>query len=457
MQEDPVLGESSAPKRILSAQGQVLLYGRNAQRLTRTAEYMAAEGFAVSACASEANLAERLTEERPDILVIEGARGDANDRRLIAALRSDPATAYLPIVAWASDGPDFSALGGGPELFDEVISRPVPSSILAARLHPLVRLSTMGAEWRRRRLTSELLHLPLTPAFGPEPELLRTRHILAVTDDQRMVGSLGVGSVGAPSKVDCGDLDADAWNRLLAGSYDGLVLGGAADRNLAVIERIRTHAGLFDLPIVVLHGSAEDRGHEEIYRAGASITLPSGAAAIEVRFALSALERRRRQRGAMRSALHDALSAMPKDELTGLPDASFLDAHGAILARASRSRSMAATLFELDNMRHTAYALGPQAARALMRQVAGWISGMVRAEDTIARCSETEVLIFLPGTAIDAADLVARRIAAILRHTDFGLPGIESPVRPWLKFGTAVFADVESWGHLADRARAARH
>ncbi len=457
MREDLVLGESSAPKRILSAPGQVLLHGRDARRLTRTTEHLTAEGFAVSACALTADLFERLVEERPDILVIEGARGDADDRRLIAALRSDPATAHLPIVAWASDGLDFSALGGGPELFDDVISRPVATSVLAARLHPLIRLSTMGAEWRRRQLTSELLHLPLKPAFGPELELLRTRHFLAVTDDERMAGSLGVGSVGAPSMVDRSQLDAGAWERLFAGSYDGLVLGGATDRDLAVIERIRAHGELFDLPIVVLNGSAGDRGHEEIYRAGASIALPAGAAATEVRFALSALERRRRQRGVMRSALRDALSGMPKDELTGLPDASFLDTHGAILARASRGRPMAATLFELDNLRHTAYALGPHAARALMRQVAGWIAGMVRAEDTVARCSETEVLIFLPGTAIDAADLVARRIAAVLRHTDFGLPGVEAPVRPWLKFGTATFADVESWGHLADRARAARH
>jgi GGDEF domain-containing protein len=92
-----------------------------------------------------------------------------------------------------------------------------------------------------------------------------------------------------------------------------------------------------------------------------------------------------------------------------------------------------------------------------MRQVSAWIAGLVRAEDTVARCSEDEIIMFLPGTSPEAAGHVARRIAAVLRHTDLGLPGVEGPVRPWLRTGVAAYRDIESWAHIAERARITLH
>ena len=446
----------AAPKTPGHLGAHVVLAGPDPARLDRLGEGLARNGFLVGIVPAGPKLAAQLRAERPDILVLEGGRSDGWDRRLVAELRSHPETAHIAIVSVAADGPEFAAYGAGPEIFDDVLARPVPAEVLAARLSPLVRLSTMAAECRRRIDTRERLHIA-GPGLHMPAVAAGTRRILAVGADSALAQALGVGTVGAPSLIHQGGFDLGSLEALFGGQYDALVLGRTAETDLAVIERIRAHAAFYDFPIVVLDGKDVDAGHRELYRAGASVTLPSAAAALEVRFALQALERRKQQRAAMRSALRDTLAVMPKDPLTGLPDGAFLDAHAPALAAAARSRPLVGALFTLDTLRHTAYALGPHAAHALMRQVSAWIAGLVRAEDTVARAHEGEVLMLLPGTTPEAAEHVARRIAAILRHTEMGLPGVEGPVRPWLRTGVASFRDVESWNHIAERARTTLH
>jgi diguanylate cyclase (GGDEF)-like protein/PAS domain S-box-containing protein len=112
------------------------------------------------------------------------------------------------------------------------------------------------------------------------------------------------------------------------------------------------------------------------------------------------------------------------DALTGLPNRAFLlDRVQQSLAAARRSGQCGALLFlDLDNFKHINDARGHSVGDALLRQVAGRLTELLRAVDLVARLGGDEFVVLLNELGADvesaarAAMAVAERVRAVLEQ-----------------------------------------
>jgi two-component system, OmpR family, response regulator len=64
------------------------------------------EGFVVVQALTGAEMRQRLSGARPDLIVLDVLLPDADGRDLLAALKKDPKTASIPVLLWTGRYPD---------------------------------------------------------------------------------------------------------------------------------------------------------------------------------------------------------------------------------------------------------------------------------------------------------------------------------------------------------------
>lgn len=106
------------------------------------------------------------------------------------------------------------------------------------------------------------------------------------------------------------------------------------------------------------------------------------------------------------------------DRLTGLANRTLLDdrLEQAVAAARRLTGQCSVLLLGLDNFSDVIEAFGHSAGDTLMPQVAGRISGEVRAVDTVARMSGDEFAVLLPATDTESASVVARKIVRAMER-----------------------------------------
>ncbi len=161
----------------------------------------------------------------------------------------------------------------------------------------------------------------------------------------------------------------------------------------------------------------------------------------------------------LRLSIRDQLAAIQSKagahEVGGVYGRDFLLAHLDRLISASTSwrKHLSLVSFQVQNLAWVARDFGAAAADDLLRQVAEWISVLVRTEDMVARVGDKEFCVVLPETAMEDADIVAHRISGVLLNTQFGINGGKDAVSVWLQAGCADFVAGDTSASLIERAR----
>lgn len=113
------------------------------------------------------------------------------------------------------------------------------------------------------------------------------------------------------------------------------------------------------------------------------------------------------------------------DPLTGLANRQlFRDRLDAVVRRCRRSGEPAALMFlDLDGFKRINDTLGHDAGDALLQQVAQWLNGSVREDDSVARLGGDEFVVLLshvsgPDAAGQVAEALLRRLCQRLRLSD---------------------------------------
>jgi two-component system cell cycle response regulator len=412
------------------------------------AAVLTAAGYSVTEPPAGSDPAARVAAEHPDLVLI-GDDGDASIA-LAGALRGDAATDDIPLLM-VTDRLTAALTSRAYEAgFDDVIPAGCEESELLARMRPLVRLATMHAELshraavarrfdvaaRDRVAAAEAAAHPAILVAGDAPELVET--VLAADAELVLCANL-----------------YEAETLLTTRNFDAAVVAfaGGAEDVLGFCTQVRHNPRLFNLPIVLVQ--VDGVSVAEAYRRGASRVLAHPVDAEVLRAAVLTLVHRQQLRWSIRSATGESLAAATRDAETGAYAPPFLESYlqDRLAFAIASHRHLAVVVFDAPNIDGVRQQFGDDAASHLTLQLGQWITGLLRAEDLVARTGRHEFCVVLPDTPLAEAEVVMHRIAGVLAYTDFAVREVYQPVKVWVQVGATNARDGDDIARLLGRAR----
>lgn len=357
--------------------------------------------------------------ERPDLIVIDCDLPDMPGPQVISALRSDPRTRNLPVIALiAPDTPErrLAALRAGA---DDVMVKPPDMSVLLARIRNLLR----------QREESQMM----SRAWGCEiPEML------GLAD--RKGSFLPVGPVGL---IAARPETAQAWKQQLdprlrdharvhapaeVASYGEQ----AAHTHVFLIEAdTGTHGGGLRL-MTQLSGISHFR-HSMFcilapetsdtaalaFDMGAHDVIDPSVSAEELDLRIRLLLRRKQQADAERSSIEAGLRLAIIDPLTGAYNRRYAFPRLAGIAEqaAVEGSEFAVLVIDLDRFKSVNDCYGHTTGDTVLVEVVRRLRDNLRIDDMLARIGGEEFLIALPETTAAEAQRIAERLRCVVGAT----------------------------------------
>jgi len=390
-------------------------------------------------------------DEHPDLALIDGGGHGDKACRLAAALKEG--AAHIPVVLLAEDPtPAFRrrCLAAG---IDDVVASAASETVLLSKLRPLVRLAVMNTELQQRAATARALGIEAAagaPSAGAE-----VRRVLVVAKETQNCAELEA-ALGRDFRLEPVCDVFSAASMLHESPFDALVVAIEANGEdaLYLCRQIRNNTRLFNLPALLLADRGAFESLDAPYRAGASAVLLRPLDETELSTTIESLVRRQK----LRAAIHDQLAAIQAKagdgEIGRAFPRDFLRAHldRLVAAAGSWRKHLSLVSFQIQNLGSVAHDFGAGAADDLLRQVAEWITALVRVEDMVARRGDKEFCLVLPDTAIEDAEVVVHRISGVLLNTQFAVPGAQQPVSAWLQAGCADYRAGDTAAAMLARA-----
>jgi two-component system cell cycle response regulator len=435
--------------------GEVLALLGDARLRAQVAQALSGGGFAVQVAEDSGGFALVTAEEQPDLLILDPTTADrvlGDDRVVLHDERVDGRPEVLLLAPTESAA---AAPLAGQVRVDDWLDLPISDEVLLARVRPLARLATIGAEVGRRQATARGLGSTL-PVLAPTAAA--ALRVLIVTGNDDVVQR-----VAATLSADCEtSVEADPYraaDAVVQQSFDAVVIGvdgpEAGGRSLSLASQIRNNPSLFDLPVLVLHTAAAFDDPALPYRHGASIVLPMPMDAARLRIAFDHLIRRRRRYRRLREAMQQTYLPELVALQTPVYRQIFLEAYldRLVPEQLAHNRHLTVALFTLTNLAEVERQYFTDAAERFLVMVAGWIAGVVRQEDLVARVDRDSFCVVLPDTPRVEAYQVIDRVAGILHQSDFSLSEeITEPVKAQVRRGGATLTAGDTPESLLARA-----
>lgn len=391
-----------------------------------------------------------VTGRYPDIAIVNAADSEegARFRRDLTDLRPDGQLPTIDIGGESGAAED--------ELQVEYLPAAFRDSELFSRLKVLSRLVSMQGELALRTETSQQYGLE-APVQTALPEKISDANILVIADDEERRTSIRK-MIAPIATADVVQKPYEGMERLLQDPFDAVIaVGGNDDDDLMdFCRRLRNHANLFNMPLLVLCPQSEAEAQDDIYDAGASEVLRLSASAARLLPRLHHLVRQQRYRQSMLEVYREGRHYAATDSLTGLFGHGYLHAHlqKQITECRSRDKDLALGFFDIAEMTGFNSQFGYVAGDRLLRQIGGAIGGFVRAEDLPARFNGDKFCIVLPDSDLASALPVLQRIAGVINMTEFAIPDVGEPIKIRLLTGCAMLQHDDSAESLIARARA---
>lgn len=169
------------------------------------------------------------------------------------------------------------------------------------------------------------------------------------------------------------------------------------------------------------------------------------------RVLLGQLDTARSQLGALRDEIEDARHHASQDALTAIANRGHFDqsVQSMIDQAVASGEPLAMVLFDIDNFRRFNELFGHQAGDAVLRRVAGILTGLVRPGDVIARFGGEEFVALLRNADVPGAESFVARF----RHALSRLPAAGEGSDPvTASYGIAALAPGDTPTTLIERA-----
>ncbi len=420
--------------------GKILIVDQIATNRIAMRAKLGAAQFCVSQAASVQEALAVLKHTAPDLVVCEFDLPDGTAFDLIANCNTKLDRARTPIIVLSGSIPQDARLNLLAAGANDVISKPLDSTLLLARIRSHIRAAHSDAEWHLRDDTSRALGLAEARAEFRNREKIRIIGDLSPSTAQlsadlaRELPDADL-SMASPEDVFLSDVDATA---------DAFVLTLSTRRVpevLRLLSTLRCHRESRHAVVFVLQESGEDELAAYALDMGASDLVPLSTAPTEIALRLSTLLDRKRQSDHLRATMRTGVEAAVCDPLTGLHNRRYAMPHLArTLERASQSgKPVAVMIADLDHFKRINDTHGHSAGDKVIVETADRLRQNLRAVDLVARIGGEEFLVVLPNVTLQNAHKAAERLCKKIRETPVVDESIGQPLLATISIGMTIF------------------
>ena len=407
----------------------ILLGDANEIRAAAQKDILSAENYNVIQAKDLSELLSQIHSKRPEVLILGGFNAEELGE-LVPEIRGQEFGATLPILVYLEGGisalKDRSILDQVEDVLDGEPSR----EMLLSRLPLLIRMSTMHLEMQKRVETAAGFGCSVVidsyNRFGDTP--FRVMHVdpdgesSSDEDDDLNRALIEEGlSVRQESNVYL------AGDRMGEERFEACLVRLSDPEKkepcLYLCSHLRDNPRLFNMPVLLLDSTGSSLSEAEAIKSGATVFLSGAINPEEVALHVRMLVGRQRFKWNLRDPILATLSPETGNVSEGTYSEEFFGAHlKRVLATAQqRSTELVVCVFDIPTIREIRERYDSAASSILSRQLASWIKGLLRVEDTTAKLAEDRFGIILPDTNMEDARSVANRIVGILQHSDFRL------------------------------------
>jgi two-component system, cell cycle response regulator len=382
----------------------------------------------------------KVHRDQPDLVLLDVMMPGMDGFEVCRRLKDDPATRFIPIVMLTALDQREDRIRGLAAGADDFLTKPFNDVSLMARVRSLTRLKVSIDELRSREARGRDLGviegaLSRDTGLGArclviDDNIRQSERVLRILSrDHRPV--LSTGSPGAAGQAPPEVLIVS----LVSKGFDGL----------AVLAHIRQRDTTRHLPVLAIVDEDEPKRALRALELGVNDIVYRPIDPDELNARVRTLAKRKRYTDALRQAVDSTMELAVTDQLTGLNNRRFLMSQlKPMIQRAARGGTPVSVLvLDIDHFKRVNDSFGHDAGDDVLRVFARRLSDSLRPGDIPARFGGEEFVVAMPGTAGDAACMVAERV----RRTVAALPILTGhgrvPIDVTVSIGVATVTGAE--------------
>ncbi len=394
----------------------------------------------------------------PDLVLLDVMMPGMDGFEVCRRMRADPDTAHIPIVMVTALSETSDRVMGLEAGADDFLTKPVNDVALYARIRSLVRLKRAGDEWRTREVTFV--------RFGAGGSKLKESdedahgHILLVMEDNDAPETV-IGLLEARGHTVVRTATAEQTRVAIMREEFDLILvndGRGEEDALRLCSMLRSEERTRQAPILLMvFGDDMDRLAKAL-ELGVNDYLVKPIEQGELHARSRSQIRRKRYEDELRANYHRSMTAALTDDLTGLNNRRFLEAHyeAVIEMLADTAKPVSLMILDVDNFKNVNDRYGHGVGDVVLQGVAGRMLTNLRGFDTAIRYGGEEFVVLMPNIPPPAALAAAQRLCRSMAATPFSGTGDSGPIPVTVSIGVATVPagekSLDELVHLADEA-----
>ena len=392
----------------------------------------------------------------PDLIVTAMRLPDGNAITLKARMRSDRATADIPILAITPENDRQARLNALQAGIDDAMAQPFDDQIFQARIRNLLRHAPQAEDLASGESSAALGFGELPQrAFSFAPRVA----ILARSADTGVnwVEQLSLRKCNRFRAVQRGDI-GEQTDQPPFDAYVIEVSGNGRRNGLHLLADLRARAATRTAALIAVAAPSDSSLAAEALDRGANDAMPTGFCAEELSLRLTARLREKVRADHLRDTMRNGLRAALIDPMTGLYNRRYALPYLNKIAQGPRngtSGRFALMLADLDHFKRINDRFGHLAGDAVLVETAARLRKHLRPDDMIARVGGEEFMIVMPDMTEDEALRAADRMCQQINARPFPVPGLDTPISVSISIGLVMaqppaVPEVEAENRLTD-------
>ncbi|ESX50089.1 PleD family two-component system response regulator [Mesorhizobium sp. M0761] len=382
-----------------------------------------AEYFEVLTAFNGPDAIETCENGKVDVVLLDVMMPGMDGFEVCKRLKSDPATAHIPVVMVTALGHVADRVRGLEAGADDFLTKPVNDLQLMTRVKSLVRLKSLTDELRLRASTTRNIGIEalLSRSFASEDA---TPKVLLIDERKSSFERIQKMLRGSAELDIATDPHAGFFQAAEAPYECVLISTGFADFDpLRLCSQFRSLDRTRFLPIILIADGGEEGRIIRGLELGINDYLMRPIDQQELTARLRTQVRRKRYNDQLRASVTQTIEMAVTDALTGLHNRRYLDSHlQTLFDRAvARRRPLSVMITDLDRFKTVNDSHGHDGGDDVLREFARRLRKNVRGIDLACRFGGEEFVVVMPDTDGAVAEKVAERIRAEIAQLPFAI------------------------------------